>query len=62
MYAHSFAITALCFGALVWYRRRSRLQLPPGPPKLPIIGNLFDLPRKNEADVYTKMSNEYGKP
>ena len=61
MYTYLFAFTVLCLGAHVWYRRRSRLKLPPGPPKLPVIGNFFDLPREGEARVYTELSDKYGK-
>lgn len=53
---------------LVLYKhRRGRAQVnplhlpyPPGPPPLPIIGNLFDLARENEIKAYLELSNKYG--
>jgi len=42
--------------------RKSRTQypLPPGPKPLPFIGNLLDLPLKNEATTYNAWANKYG--
>lgn len=39
------------------WRRRS---LPPGPPVLPIIGNLLDLPRGVESLHWAKHKDLYG--
>lgn len=52
----------ICLGALVWYRRNSTsgLRMPPGPPPLPIVGNLLDIPRKREAYAYSAMADKYG--
>ncbi|KAF5358754.1 hypothetical protein D9758_008596 [Tetrapyrgos nigripes] len=39
--------------------RYRRLSLPPGPPGYPIIGNIFDIPRKREWVTYRDMSQKY---
>ncbi|KAJ8501740.1 hypothetical protein ONZ45_g12030 [Pleurotus djamor] len=41
-------------------RARSKLPLPPGPKKYPIIGNLLDLPSEFEWFKYLEWSKEYG--
>ncbi|KAJ7307801.1 cytochrome P450 [Mycena albidolilacea] len=38
---------------------RSKLPLPPGPPRLPIVGNLFNAPLKLPWETYAKWSKEY---
>lgn len=56
-------IGALCALLAVSYwrsRRRFSLPLPPGPRKLPIIGNVLDIPSKNPAEVYHQWSQRYG--
>jgi hypothetical protein len=40
----------------------SELPLPPGPPQLPVIGNLFDVPRSFEWRKYQEWGKEYGEP
>jgi hypothetical protein len=49
---------ALLYG-IRWRRNRSTLPLPPGPKKLPFVGNLFDLPSERQWEAYLKWSKEF---
>ncbi|KAJ7453443.1 cytochrome P450 [Mycena latifolia] len=40
-------------------RNRSQLPLPPGPAKLPLIGNLLDVPANSQWEKYMEWSKEY---
>ncbi|KAI1790187.1 cytochrome P450 [Ganoderma leucocontextum] len=40
---------------------RSRSPLPPGPPSLPVIGNLLNMPRRSAWFTYKELSRRYGK-
>ncbi|KAI0259890.1 cytochrome P450 [Gloeopeniophorella convolvens] len=39
---------------------RRRMPYPPGPKRLPIIGNMLDMPSREEWVVFKKWSDEYG--
>ncbi|OAX41845.1 cytochrome P450 [Rhizopogon vinicolor AM-OR11-026] len=49
-------ICTLCF----FRNKAERLPFPPGPKPLPVIGNLRDLPFKDEAATYNKWAKEHG--
>lgn len=60
----SLAVSALValWAVVTIYIRKARAQypLPPGPKPLPLIGNLLDIPLKNEAATYNAWANKYG--
>ncbi|EEB95462.1 hypothetical protein MPER_05569, partial [Moniliophthora perniciosa FA553] len=54
-----------CCLSLVWLLRKaashySRLPLPPGPPKLPLIGHLLQIPSTHEYEIYRTWGEQYG--
>ncbi|KAJ7619871.1 cytochrome P450 [Mycena rosella] len=49
----------LLFYGIRWQRNRSRLPLPPGPKKLPLVGNLFDMPSDRQWEAYRDWSREF---
>ena len=44
----------------VWYSTKKQLSYPPGPKRLPIVGNLFSMPSHEEWVTYRKWSDEFG--
>ena len=46
--------------AYLYSHRRDNLPLPPGPRKLPLAGNLFNMPRSFEWEKYTEWAKEFG--
>ncbi|KAJ7454672.1 cytochrome P450 [Mycena latifolia] len=40
-------------------KARAAAPLPPGPPKLPLVGNLFSMPTNTEWETYWNWSKEY---
>ncbi|KAI0039781.1 cytochrome P450 [Auriscalpium vulgare] len=63
----SAALTAFAAAAALYLfrsvrqrQRRRGLSYPPGPKPLPIVGNLFDLPKENSWVVYAGWEKTYG--
>jgi hypothetical protein len=61
------AVVALTIIAVYLYFKRAerlanphRLPYPPGPKPLPIIGNVLDIARENEAQAYQQLAREHG--
>jgi hypothetical protein len=48
------------FLAIRDYQKRQGLPYPPGPRPLPLIGNLFDVPKEFSWLTYARLSEKYG--
>ncbi|KAJ7836430.1 cytochrome P450, partial [Mycena leptocephala] len=55
----AFAAFLFLFYGLQWKRKRSQLPLPPGPKKLPLVGNLFDIPAERQWETYLEWSKQF---
>ncbi|KAI0712389.1 cytochrome P450 [Earliella scabrosa] len=58
LFAASFLV--FIFFLLKACKVHPRAPLPPGPPQLPLIGNLFDLPKNSPRTCYRELSRIYG--
>ncbi|KAF8258558.1 hypothetical protein EI94DRAFT_1512743, partial [Lactarius quietus] len=47
------------FSYTLRYVRSGRLPYPPGPKRIPIIGNLLDIPSNEEWVTYKKWTDQY---
>ena len=55
----SLAIVVLV--VLKWRsKRQNALPLPPGPPRLPFLGNALDMPKHDAHEAFRDMNTKYG--
>ncbi|KXN82010.1 O-methylsterigmatocystin oxidoreductase [Leucoagaricus sp. SymC.cos] len=59
--ANDLVILVIALVLHYYYRNRRypKLPLPPGPPRLPIIGNALEIPQNYAYEYYAKMSQKY---
>jgi len=62
-YLDALAVLIALLGSLVLHHvnsKRSMAPLPPGPKKLPLLGNLFNVPRTDPHTAYRNWSRQFG--
>lgn len=50
----------LSWTLFVWHSGKKRFPYPPGHKRLPIVGNLFSMPSRQEWVTYKKWSDDFG--
>ena len=57
-----FSLAVAILVVLKWLtsKKRHTLPLPPGPPRLPILGNALDMPKHDIHEAFRDMNVKYG--
>ncbi|KAJ7690138.1 hypothetical protein B0H17DRAFT_1201926 [Mycena rosella] len=55
----SLVLGTIALLSFLHLQRQRHLRLPPGPPKLPLIGNLLAMPSHCRWDAFAKWSKEF---
>ena len=50
----------LLIGLYYFGRYRASLPFPPGPPRIPLLGNIFNIPKSFEHVTYAEWGKKYG--
>jgi hypothetical protein len=61
--AAAVAVGSFSFLCIFYVHRKTRLlaALPPGPPPLPIVGNVLHMPKEQPWLKYAEWAKQYGK-
>lgn len=59
-YQWPLLLAIACCAYLVYTRRASRLPLPPGPPRIPFLGNVIQMPKEREWITFAEWGRKYG--
>ena len=59
----ALAIGSFAFLSILYVYRKDRPSsvLPPGPPQVPIVGNLFQMPKERPWLKFAEWTEQYGK-
>ena len=54
------AVVGACLVKALILRKTRSTALPPGPKGLPVIGNVFDMPKSHDWITFTEWNKRYG--
>ena len=59
-WSQALLLAIACCTCLVYMRRAVRLPLPPGPPPIPFLGNVIQMPKEREWITFAEWGRKYG--
>ncbi|KAI0088573.1 cytochrome P450 [Irpex rosettiformis] len=60
LFSHPYVILFVGAATVVVYRRLQNRHTPPGPPRLPFLGNILQVPRQFQSLPFLEWSTQYG--